>query len=312
MTKLSVVIPVLNEESLIQELINRVTFNCEKITKDYEVIIVDDGSVDGTWLKISEASKQNKKIMGLKFSRNFGHHYALTAGLHESIGEWVVVMDGDLQDRPEVILDLYQESQKGYDVVFVSRKNRPEKIQYRVLQKIFYWFLKSLSGINFDSSQANFSIISRKVVDAFKCFPENARFYGSTIMWLGFKRSKIFADHGKRLSGKPSYTLKKRLSLASDIILSFSERPLKFAIGVGVILSTISILVATWIIYSAITWGYSVTGWTSLIFSTFFFSGVILVFLGIIGIYLGRVFNEVKSRPLYVIEKTIGGVNSKL
>ena len=305
MTKLSVVIPVLNEETLIQELIDRVTLNCEKITNDYEVIIVDDGSVDGTWLKISEVSKQNKKIKGLKFSRNFGHHYALTAGLHETIGEWVVVMDGDLQDRPEVIPDLYQESQKGYDVVFVSRKNRPEKIYYRALQKIFYWFLKILSGLNFDSSQANFSIISRKVVDAFKSFPENARFYGSTIMWLGFKRSKIFADHGKRLSGKPSYTFRKRLRLASDIILSFSERPLKFAIGVGVILSTISIIVATWIIYAAITWGYSVTGWTSLIFSIFFFSGVILVFLGIIGIYLGRVFQEVKRRPLYVVSERL-------
>jgi dolichol-phosphate mannosyltransferase len=305
MTKLSVVIPVLNEETLIQELIDRVTLNCEKITNDYEVIVVDDGSLDGTWLKISEASKQNKKIKGLKFSRNFGHHYALTAGLHETIGEWVVVMDGDLQDRPEVIPDLYQESQKGYDVVFVSRKNRPEKIYYRALQKIFYWFLKILSGLNFDSSQANFSIISRKVVDAFKSFPENARFYGSTIMWLGFKRSKIFADHGKRLSGKPSYTFRKRLRLASDIILSFSERPLKFAIGVGVILSTISIIVATWIIYAAITWGYSVTGWTSLIFSIFFFSGVILVFLGIIGIYLGRVFQEVKRRPLYVVSERL-------
>jgi glycosyltransferase involved in cell wall biosynthesis len=305
MIKLSVVIPVLNEETLIQELIDRVTLNCEKITNDYEVIIVDDGSVDGTWLKISKASKQNKKIKGLKFSRNFGHHYALTAGLHETIGEWVVVMDGDLQDRPEVIPDLYQESQKGYDVVFVSRKNRPEKIYYRALQKIFYWFLKSLSGLNFDSSQANFSIINRKVVDAFKSFPENARFYGSTIMWLGFKRSKIFADHGKRLSGRPSYTFRKRLRLASDIILSFSERPLKFAIGVGVILSTISILVATWIIYAAITWGYSVTGWTSLIFSTFFFSGVILIFLGIIGIYLGRVFQEVKRRPLYVVSERL-------
>jgi glycosyltransferase involved in cell wall biosynthesis len=305
MTKLSVVIPVLNEETLIQELIDRVTLNCEKITNDYEVIIVDDGSLDRTWLKISDASKFNKKIKGLKFSRNFGHHYALTAGLHETIGEWVVVMDGDLQDRPEVIPDLYQESQKGYDVVFVSRKNRPEKIYYRALQKIFYWFLKSLSGLNFDSSQANFSIIHRKVVDAFKSFPENARFYGSTIMWLGFKRSKIFADHGKRLSGKPSYTFKKRLRLASDIILSFSERPLKFAIGVGVILSTFSILVATWIIYAAITWGYSVTGWTSLIFSIFFFSGVILVFLGIIGIYLGRVFQEVKRRPLYVVSERL-------
>ena len=305
MTHLSVVVPVLNEETLIQELIKRVTLNCELITNDYEVIIVDDGSTDNTWLKISEASNLNKKIKGLKFSRNFGHHYALTTGLHETVGEWVVVMDGDLQDRPEVIPDLYKKSQEGYDVVFVSRKNRPERIYYRTLQKIFYWFLKSLSGLNFDSTQANFSIINRKVVDAFKSFPENARFYGSTIMWLGFKRSKIFADHGKRLSGKPSYTLKKRLRLALDIILSFSERPLKFAIGVGVMISIISILVAAWIIYAAITWGYTVTGWTSLIFSIFFFSGIILVFLGIIGIYLGRVFQEVKRRPLFIISERL-------
>jgi len=303
MTHLSVVIPVLNEESLIQELIKRVTLNCEKITTDYEVLIVDDGSIDNTWSKILDASKLDKKIKGLKLSRNFGHHYALTAGLHETVGDWVVVMDGDLQDRPEVIPDLYQKSQEGYDVVFVSRMNRPERLPYKILQKIFYGLLKVLSGLDFDSSQANFSIVHRKVVDAFNSFPENARFYGSTIMWLGFKRSKIFADHGKRLSGKPSYTLKKRLRLASDIILSFSERPLKFAISVGIIVSTISIVSAAWIIYAAFTWGYSVTGWTSLIFSIFFFSGVILIFLGIIGIYLGRVFQEVKRRPLYVVSE---------
>lgn len=303
MTHLSVVIPVLNEESLVQELIKRVTLNCEKITTDYEVLIVDDGSIDNTWSKILDASKLDKKIKGLKLSRNFGHHYALTAGLHETVGDWVVVMDGDLQDRPEVIPDLYQKSQEGYDVVFVSRMNRPERLPYKILQKIFYGLLKVLSGLDFDSSQANFSIVHRKVVDAFNSFPENARFYGSTIMWLGFKRSKIFADHGKRLSGKPSYTLKKRLRLASDIILSFSERPLKFAISVGIIVSTISIVSAAWIIYAAFTWGYSVTGWTSLIFSIFFFSGVILIFLGIIGIYLGRVFQEVKRRPLYVVSE---------
>lgn len=305
MAHLSVVIPVLNEEFLIKQLVNRVSLSCEKITSDYEVIIVDDGSTDNTWLEILEASKLNNKVKGLRFSRNFGHHYALTAGLYETVGEWVVVMDGDLQDRPEVIPDLYAKSQEGYDVVFVSRKNRPEALSYRILQKIFYWFLKSLSGLNFDSNQANFSIISRKVVDAFRTFPENARFYGSTILWLGYKRSKIFADHGKRLSGKPSYTLRKRLRLASDIILSFSERPLKFAIGVGIVVSTISLLGAFWIIYAAITFGYTVAGWTSLIFSTFFFSGVILVFLGIIGVYLGRVFQEVKRRPLYIVSERV-------
>jgi len=305
MTILSVVIPVFNEEMLIDELIKRLILNCEKITTEYEIVIVDDGSVDETWSTISEASRLNHGIKGLRFSRNFGHHYAITAGLHETNGDWVIVMDGDLQDRPEVIPELFRKSQEGYDVVFVSRKNRPEKMYYKILQKIFYGLLKILSGLNLDSSQANFSIISRKVVEAFKMYPENARFYGSTIMWLGFTRSKIFADHGTRFSGKPSYTLRKRLRLATDIILSFSDRPLKFAIGAGIILSTISIMSAVWIFFSSITWGYSITGWSSLIVTIFFFSGIVLFCLGIIGIYLGRVFQEVKRRPLYIISERL-------
>jgi dolichol-phosphate mannosyltransferase len=309
MTKLSVVIPVLNEETLVQELINRVILNCEKITNDYEIIIVDDGSTDATWLKICNFAKLDKRIKGLRFSRNFGHHYALTAGLHESIGDWVVVMDGDLQDRPEVIPDLYDKCQEGFDIVFVSRTNRPEKILYKVLQKVFYWSLRILSGIKFDSSQANFSIVNRKVVEAFKAFPENARFYGSTIMWLGFKRTNIFADHGIRFAGKPAYTLKKRLRLAVDIILSFSERPLKFAVGVGIIASSISMFAVFWIICLALTNGFDVIGWSSLMVSVVFFSGLILVFMGIIGIYIGRIFQEVKGRPLFIVTEKINDNN---
>jgi dolichol-phosphate mannosyltransferase len=304
MTHLSVVVPVFNESSLIQELLKRVINNVKLVTADFEIIIVDDGSQDKTWELIEAEAKKEMRIKGIKFSRNFGHHYAITAGLHNANGEWVVVMDGDLQDRPEVIPELYKKAQTGFDVVFVSRKNRPEKLYYRMAQKIFYLILRSLSGIDFDSTQANFSIISKKVVEAFKIFPENARFYGSTIKWLGFNRSFIYADHGVRHSGKPSYTLRKRIKLASDIILSFSERPLKFAISFGIIISTFAIIGAFWIIYGAIQWGYSVIGWSSLIFSIFFLGGSILVVLGIIGIYLGRVFQESKKRPLYIISKT--------
>jgi glycosyltransferase involved in cell wall biosynthesis len=303
MTHLSVVVPVFNESSLIEELLKRVINNVKLITADFEIIIVDDGSQDKTWELIEAEAKKETRIKGIKFSRNFGHHYAITAGLHNSEGEWVVVMDGDLQDRPEVIPELYKKAQTGFDVVFVSRKNRPEKLYYRMAQKIFYLILRSLSGIDFDSTQANFSIISKKVVEAFKIFPENARFYGSTIKWLGFNRSFIYADHGVRHSGKPSYTIRKRIKLATDIILSFSERPLKFAIGIGIIISTFAIIGAFWIIYGSIKWGYSVTGWSSLIFSIFFLGGSILIVLGIIGIYLGRVFQESKKRPLYIISK---------
>jgi glycosyltransferase involved in cell wall biosynthesis len=303
MNKLSVVIPVLNEEVLISELVKQVKIYSEKITKDFEVILVDDGSDDSTWERICFEAKKDARVKGLKFSRNFGHHYAITAGLHETNSDWVVVMDGDLQDRPEVIPELFEMAQEGFDVVFVARKNRPEGIVYRLTQKLFYGLLRILSGINFDSRQANFSIISNKVVDAFKMFPENARFYGSTIMWLGFKRTFILADHGKRYLGKPSYTIRKRFKLAFDIIVAFSDRPLKFAIGLGILLSSVSILLAFIIAYSALIWKSNIEGWQSTTVSILFLNGTILIFLGILGIYLGRVFQEVKRRPLYIVER---------
>jgi len=286
MPKLSVVIPVFNESSLVEELIKRVVLNTSIITEDFEIIIIDDGSQDNTWELIESNVYFEKRIRGIKFSRNFGHHYAITAGLQQAVGEWVIVMDGDLQDRPEVIPDLYRKALDGFDVVFVSRQNRPEKISYKI-------------------AQANFSIISRKVVEAFKSFPENARFYGSTISWLGFNRSEIFADHGQRLSGKTSYTFKKRVKLASDIIISFSERPLKFAIVLGLVMSFVAFITTLWIIYKAIFYGYAVIGWASIVSVIIFSTGIILVVIGIVGVYVGEIFRQVKNRPLYIISKIL-------
>jgi glycosyltransferase involved in cell wall biosynthesis len=303
MTHLTVVIPVYNESTLIEELVNRVRQNVQLITEDFEIILVDDGSQDKTWELIEFESRSEKRLKGIKFSRNFGHHYAITAGLHNAEGEWVVVMDGDLQDRPEVIPDLYKKAQEGFDVVFVSRQNRPEKLYYRMAQKFFYWILRLLSGVDFDSRQANFSIISKKVVEAFKHFPENARFYGSTIKWLGFNRSFILADHGFRHSGKPSYTLKRRIKLAADIIISFSERPLKAAIILGIVISVFSTFMGIWIVYGTLNWGYTVIGWPSLITAVLFSTGVILVVAGILGVYIGEIFKQVKNRPLYIIDE---------
>ena len=303
MAHLTVVIPVYNESTLIEELVNRVRQNVKLITEDFEIILVDDGSQDKTWELIEIESRSEKRLKGIKFSRNFGHHYAITAGLHNAEGDWVVVMDGDLQDRPEVIPDLYKKAQEGFDIVFVSRQNRPEKLYYRMAQKFFYWTLRLLSGVDFDSRQANFSIISRKVVEAFKHFPENARFYGSTIKWLGFNRSFILADHGFRHSGKPSYTLKRRIKLAADIIISFSERPLKAAIILGIVISVFSTFMGIWIVYGTLNWGYTVIGWPSLITAVLFSTGVILVVAGILGVYIGEIFKQVKNRPLYIIDE---------
>lgn len=303
MTHLSAVVPVYNESYLIEELVKRVKENIKLITEDFEVILVDDGSQDQTWKLIEFESKSDKRIKGIKFSRNFGHHYAITAGLHNAKGDLVVVMDGDLQDRPEVIPDLYRKAQEGYDVVFVSRRNRPEAFIYLLFQRLFYFMLRKLSGINFDSSQANFSIINRKVVEAFKAFPENSRFYGSTILWLGFKRTQIQAQHGIRFAGKSSYSIGKRLKLALDIILAFSERPLRFAIGLGMTISIFSLIGAMGIIIRNYFWGFTVIGWASLIISIFFIGGVTLTVLGIQGIYIGRIFQQVKNRPLFIISE---------
>jgi glycosyltransferase involved in cell wall biosynthesis len=305
MTHLSIVIPVLNETTLIDELLKRVKIASEQITNDFEIILVDDGSTDDTWNQIIKNTNSENRFKAIRFTRNFGHHYAITAGLHKASGEWVVVMDGDLQDRPEVIPELYKKISEGYDVVFVSRKNRTEKIYYRIVQKFFYLFLNILSGVKFDSSQANFSIINRKVVDAFKQFPEHARFYGSTITWFGFNRGKVLADQGKRFSGKPSYTIKKRFKLAIDVIISFSDRPLKWAIALGFFLSLVSTILGTYIVFRALTSGFSVLGWSSLIAAIFFNTGVVLIVLGIIGVYIGRIYTETKGRPLYAVRDQI-------
>lgn len=301
MNKINVIAPIYNEQELIKEFVSRVTKSLNSITDDYKVILIDDGSKDNSWNIIETICDEDKKISGIQLSKNFGHHYAITAGIHNSDAEWTIVMDSDLQDRPEVIPDLYKKANEGYDIVFVSRVQRPESFLYQLLQKFFYLILRTLSGIKFDSRQANFSIINKKVVDAFKDFSEQARFYGSTINWLGFKRTYIEAIHGERFAGKPSYTIRKRLKLASDIILSFSDRPLKFAIYIGTVMASISFLMFIWIITGVIRGGFTVTGWASLISSIFLIGGVQITIIGIIGVYLSKVFGQVKNRPLFVI-----------
>ena len=305
MHEISVVAPIYNEEQTISEFVKQVTNTLNQISIDYEILLVDDGSNDNSWEKIKTEVMSNSNIRGIKLSRNFGHHYAISAGLHKANAKWIVVMDSDLQDRPDVIKDLYSKAKEGYEVVFVSRINRPESFGYLFLQKIFYKLLNLFSGLKFNSRQANFSIIGHKVVDAFRQFPETARFYGSTIKWLGFKTTQINAPHGTRFSGKPSYTFKKRVKLALDIILSFSDRPLKFAIYFGTFMASIAIIISVWIVWGALNGEFVVLGWASLMASIFFVGGSILIVLGILGINLGRDFNGLKNRPLYVISDEI-------
>jgi polyisoprenyl-phosphate glycosyltransferase len=307
MARISVVVPIFREELILRELYRRLSDCLSTISQDFEIILVSDGGGDRSWDIIRELSAADRRVRGVKFTRNFGQHLAISAGLDVCDGDWVVVMDGDLQDRPEVIPKLYAKAQQGYDVVFVARTERSESAIYRFATRIFYKLFKLLAKTDYDPAHGNFSIISRRVVEQYRTIRETLRFYGGILDWLGFQRTAIQAEHGIRYAGAPGYNLRKRLLLASHIILAHTDRPLHFSVAFGLIISLWSGATGIWMIMRYLFFGhYSVTGWTSLIVSTFFMGGIILMLLGIMGIYIGKIFNEIKGRPLYVVEEKVG------
>ncbi len=306
MTHISVIVPVFCEELLLHELTDRLRSTLSSITEDFEVILVDDGSSDGSWNVIHDISADDSRIKALRFSRNFGQHYAITAGLDACDGDWVVVMDGDLQDRPEVIPELYAKAQEGYDVVFVARQNRPESWLYQLAQRTFYAIFRFLAATEYNPEYGNFSIVSRAVVKHFRTLHENLRFYGGIVHWLGFHHTSIHAEHGVRYAGTSVYTLGNRIRLAAAIIVAHSDRPLRISIGLGLTMATLSFLYGGYIILRAIFGDLAVQGWASLIVSIYFVGGILMVVLGIIGIYIGKMYNEMKRRPLYVVAETVG------
>jgi len=302
---LSVVIPVYNETELLEELIGRTNKVLLEMEISYEILLVDDGSVDDSWSKITSLKARFPNLKSIKFSRNFGHHYAISAGLREVTGDFAVVMDGDLQDRPEVIPKLFQKIHEGFDVVFVARENRPESKLYLLLQRIYYFVLNTLSGLEFNSKYANFSIINRKVIDAFNLLSENTRFYGSSILWLGYKKGEVSAQHGTRFAGKPSYTISKRIRLALDVIIAFSDRPLKFAIYLGITQALVSIIFVVNLVSKYFLGSNSESIQEIILASIFLSTGIIVLILGLIGIYIGRIYRETKMRPLFLISERI-------
>lgn len=306
MAHIAAVAPVFNEEANVAELARRLGESLSKVSEDYQIVLVDDGSRDGTWAAIRAACEADPKLTGLRFSRNFGQHAAITAGIDAADGDWVVVLDGDLQDRPEVIPDLYAKAQEGFDVVFVQRDGRPESKLYMAAQKVFYWTLQSLTNTNYDSSQGNFSIIARKVADDYRRFAESGRFYGGLIEWLGYRRGTLLAQHGERFAGTPAYNLSRRLKFAKDIILSFSTRPLYLALGFGFVVTLFAFFFATTILIRAMFFGYATQGWASIMVTLYFLGGVQMLMTGLNGLYIGRISDEVKGRRLYVVGDRLG------
>jgi polyisoprenyl-phosphate glycosyltransferase len=307
MARISVVAPIFREEQTLKELYRRLKEVLSTITQDFEIVLVSDGGGDRSWDIIRELAAMDERVKGLMFTRNFGQHVAISAGLDACDGDWVVVMDGDLQDRPEVIPELFAKAQEGYEVVFVQRIDRPESAAYQFAARMFYKLFKLLANTSYDPKHGNFSIISRRVVEQYRAMGESMRFYGGIIDWLGFPRTSIQATHGQRFAGQPGYNLRKRLLLAYQIILAHSDRPLHVSIVFGFIISVWSGLSGLWIILRALfIKEYSVVGWASLIVSIFFMGGIILMVLGILGIYVGKIFNETKGRPLYVVGDRVG------
>ena len=301
----SIVSPVYKAENIVSKLVERIEKSMAGITDDFEIVLVEDGSPDKSWEAIETVSKTNKRVKGIKLSRNFGQHYAITAGLDHAKGEWVVVMDCDLQDQPEEIEKLYNKAQEGYDVVLASRVERNDSFFKKFFSKLFFKTLSYLSGYKHDETIANFGIYHRKVIDSVIQMRESIRFFPTMVKWVGFKTTKVSVEHASRFEGKTSYNFKKLVKLAVDIILAYSDKPLLLMIKIGGLISLGSICVAAYYLIKWAMGDITVMGYTSLIVSVWFLSGVIIATLGIVGLYVGKTFEGVRNRPLYIIKKTV-------
>lgn len=303
--ELSVITPVYRAEKIIYDLVKRLTETINEFTNDYEIILVEDGSPDDSWKKIEEHCRLNNKIKGIKLSRNFGQHYAITCGLDHAKGDWVVVMDCDLQDQPEAIPKLLSEARKGFDIVFARRVNRQDSFLKKLTSKWFYIGFSYLSGIKQDGSISNFGVFSRKAVDAVNSMREPMRAFSPMMRWVGFSKSYVDVQHAERFSGRSSYNWSKLVSLALDISLAYSDKPLKLTIQLGLAISAVSAIVATLMGLGYYTGYLKSIAYTGIIASIWFLSGLIVFTLGVIGLYLGKVFDAVKNRPLYFIDKKL-------
>lgn len=303
--KLSVIIPIYNEEKIITQLYDRLALACNEVTNDFELIFVNDGSKDKSLLGLIELSRKHTNTHFINLSRNFGHQIAVSAGLDASVGERVVIIDGDLQDPPELIPELYNKMDEGFEVVYARRRSRKgESMFKKATAKFFYKVLRKITSIDIPIDTGDFRIIDRKVVDALKQMPEKNKFLRGQISWIGFRQSAVLFDRDERKFGKTGYPLSKMIKFAMDGITGFSEKPLAFVTRLGLWVSAISFLVILYALYSHFLLERTITGWTSIIISSMFIGGIQLLSIGIIGEYISRINTNVQNRPLYIIESS--------
>ncbi|WP_240376783.1 glycosyltransferase family 2 protein [Bacillus piscicola] len=303
---LSVVTPVYGCGECLIQLYNRLKETLQPITRHFEIIMVEDCSPDQSWNVIQQLVNKDNRVKGIRFSRNFGQHAAITAGLDQASGDWVVVMDCDLQDQPEEISKLYKKAQEGYDVVFARRYERQDTWLKRSGSRLFYKIYDYFTDGKTDPTIANFSISSHKVVENFRRLREQNRNFPLFLKWMGFHCAYVNVEHHERIHGKSSYKLGKLVNLAIDGIVSQSNKPLRLSIKFGFLLAFGAVLYGLYLMYQYFFMFEPVPGWTSIMVSIYFVGGLLFANLGILGLYMGKVFDEVKNRPLYIIEETTG------
>jgi glycosyltransferase involved in cell wall biosynthesis len=306
MPLLSIATPVYKTESLVGTLVERIRAAASTVTEDFEVLLVEDGSPDDSWAAIVRECDRDPRIRGVRLSRNFGQHPAITAALEHVRGDFVVIMDCDLQDDPDYIPSLYDKCREGFDVVFARRRIRRFGWWKNISARIYYTIFRWLAGVAYDPNIGSYSIISRRVVDAFLQFGDYRRGYVIVLHWLGFSRGYVDVEHRERPDGRSSYTAWQLMVHALTLTLTYSEKPLHLSIYIGSVLSLLSFVFGGWFIvrYFNSNVGQLALGWTSLMISHLFLSGLILISLGVIGLYMGRIFEQVKHRPIYVVRET--------
>lgn len=297
--------PVYKGESMLPQLIGRIQASVAEITEDYEIILVNDQSPDNSWSLICEYCRKDPRIKGVNLSRNFGQHYAISAGLSQTSGDWIVVMDCDLQDRPEEIPNLYRKAvTEGYDSVFAQRLERKDSGLKKLSSSLFYAVFSFLTDTKQDKSISNFGIYSRKVIDAIMSMGDSIRYFPVMAQWVGFRKGYLPIQHSERESGKSSYSLIKLFRLAGDNMIGFSEKPLKIMLRFGVCIIAVSIIVALVTFIKWATGAIVVSGYTTLVISIWMAVGLLTMMIGIAGLYIGKIYDRVKGRPFFIIKET--------
>ncbi|QXD15269.1 glycosyltransferase family 2 protein [Rhodocaloribacter litoris] len=298
------VIPLYNEEEVLPVLIREVEAYRAAHPEVTEVVLVDDGSTDGTASLIRSLTEGRPGYVLLRFSRNFGHQLAITAGMHCVSADAAVVLDGDLQDPLDVVTQMIEKWRQGFDVVYgIRRERHGDGLLKRWTARLFYRLFQHLTDVDAPLDAGDFRLVSRPVLDAYRQIEEHQPYVRGLIAWLGFNQTGVFYDRPPRAAGRSKYPLRRSLRLAFDGIASFSVRPLRYAVRLGLLVAALSVIGLVWVLLAKYAFGNTIPGWSSLIFAAFFFGGLQLFFLGVVGSYLARVYEEVKARPRYVVRE---------